>query len=165
MIIIQHIQTTWTKQSRGMPGAAIRNAVPRTLELPIVLGASQKIFIHKIVAHEQDNFRLQQKSEISEESDRYWSLSFPEDQDAVQVLFAYSYSQHGQPNRGTFRRPIFKLTAGQWGSMHINGRFTSYSGQWYRQHFVNIAHVDNPERNLFLSGKPDFYINKMVHLF
>lgn len=33
MIIVQHIETRWTKASRGMPGAALRNAVPRALPL------------------------------------------------------------------------------------------------------------------------------------
>lgn len=33
-LLIQHIETIWTKRSRGGDGARARNAVPETLELP-----------------------------------------------------------------------------------------------------------------------------------
>ena len=165
MLIIQHLETIWTKKSRGMPEAGIRNAVPRKLEIPVKATRVDGIFIHKVTAREWEDFSLEHKTEIIENDKRYWTLAFRRESDAVQVLFTYDYISHGQPERKDHRTPLFKLVLGEWGSFHINGRFASYSGQYYTQHFLNIGNIAEFKPDLFLESEPKVHINKMDHLF
>ncbi len=165
MIVVQHIETIWTKKSRGMPGAAKRNAVPRKLEVPKCDFGPDGILIHKVFAREDDDFNLEQKTEMLNESNKYWTLTFQPKDSAVQILFAYNYYEHGHPDRGTYRGTLFRLGPRKQGTLHINGRFSSYSGQYYKQHFVNIGNVDKFNPKLFLENKPDYFVDKMANLF
>jgi hypothetical protein len=165
MILVQHIKTIWTKKSRGMPGAAKRNAIPRKLEILNDKVASCKIFIHEVFAQEWEDFNLEQKTEVFTKSNKYWTLTFLDFKDEVQILFTYDYYEHGQPNRAAYQKPLLKLRLGETGSLHINGRFSSYSGQYYKQHFVNIGNVCQFNSNLFLENEPNHHVDKMVHLF
>jgi hypothetical protein len=60
MIIVQHIETRWTKASRGVPGAGLRNAVPRALPLEPVPEPVSGIYLHRVSADEADGFALRQ---------------------------------------------------------------------------------------------------------
>jgi len=164
MILIQHIETIWTKKSRGMPKAAQRNAVPRKLKIPSEV-ASCQIFVHQVFAREWKDFNLEQKTEIFRESNKYWTLIFLKSEEQVQVFFTYDHYKHGQPNRGTYRKSLFKLQLGETGALHINGRFSSYSGQNYKQHFVNIGNVYKLDSNWFLENESNYYVDQMAHLF
>jgi len=165
MMIIQHIETIWTKKSRGMPEAGKRNAVSRKLEIPVNAKRFDGILIHKVTAREWEDFSLEQKTEIIKNDKRYWTLAFHRESDAVQVLFTYDYIRHGRPERKDHRTPLFKLALGEWSSFHINGRFTSYSGQYYTQHFLNVGNIAEFNPDLFVEIEPKVHVNKMDHLF
>lgn len=165
MTLIQHIETIWTKKSRGMPVAQKRNAVPRILEIPNSNTESTGLIIHKVIADEKNDFELNHELQSFNDRNKYWSFTFENENDLLLVYFAYTYFQHGQPKRDERRFKIFTLKLNDWGSFHINGRFTSYSGQHYRQHFVNIAHIDKFNHQIFLDTKPKIFINKMENLF
>lgn len=167
MIVVQRISTTWSKKSRGMPGAAKRNTIPRRLTIPFYTSDIDGIYAHEVNSFERSNFNLEQSTKFFENKRRYWSLDFVEDRnnEIIEVFFAYSISEHGKPNRGTYRRPLFKLSPGEWGAFHINGRFISYSGQWYCQYFVNIANTKNVQPNMFLESGEKYFVDKTVHLF
>lgn len=51
ILIIQHIHIIWTKNSKGMLGAAKRNAVPKTLRLPETQ-ALQSVIVHEVTVTE-----------------------------------------------------------------------------------------------------------------
>ena len=164
LIIVQRIETTWTKRSRGMPGAKARNSVPKALKLPILNSATEGLFIHEIYADENHNFELHQHWHETDLM-KYWSLDFREESSLLRILFTYDYYQHGQPKRNAHRQPIIKLDREAFASFCINGRFTSYRGQFYRQHFVNLAYVESPTSNIFLSERKTMTVNKMADLF
>ena len=166
LIIVQRIETTWTKRSRGMPGAKARNSVPKALNLPILNSATEGLFIHEIHADESHNFELHQQSWHETDLMKYWSLHFCEESLSIRIFFTYNYHEHGQPKRNAHRQPIMKLDREAFASFCINGRFTSYySGQFYRQHFVNLACIKSQTPDIFLSGEETMTVNKMVDLF
>lgn len=165
MIIVQRIETLWTKYSRGMPNAAARNSVPRALALPCDPDLSGDIYVHEAKAYEDSGFEIFQEVYRIQEERKYWSLSFLDRGEFLEVLFTYNYWDHGRPNRGAYRRSLMNLKIGETGSLHINGRFTTHYGQYYKQNFVNLANLGAPERNVFLDSEPVKYVNKMVHLF
>ena len=165
LIIVQRIETTWTKRSRGMPGAKARNSVPKAFNIPVFNSTTEGLFIHEIRADESHNFELHQQSWYETDLMKYWSLHFREESSLLRVFFTYDYYRHGQPKRNAHRQPIMKLDREAFACFCINGRFTSYSGQFYRQHFVNLAYVKSPTSNIFLSRRKTITVNKMADLF
>lgn len=168
MIIVQHIETRWTKRSRGMPGAAARNAVPRVMPLPPGAGAAAGIYLHRVTADEDSGFDLHQVTGIIEPGQgftKYWTLRLVPAKSAVVVEFGYVGQQHGQPPRREHRHPVFRLEPGEVGTLHINGRFSYNSGQYYKQHFVNIANVEAASRDLFTGAAADHFSDMTADLF
>jgi hypothetical protein len=168
MIIVQHIRTRWTKASRGMPGAAVRNTVPRTMPLQPVPDPAPGIHLHGVSADEADGFELRQKSAIiasGQQFTTYWSLRFHQEGASVRVEFRYLMEEHGLPGRERPRHPLFTLAPGEIGALHINGRFNYTSVQYYEQHFVNIANVHTPSPGLFTDRHPDYFVDMTANLF
>jgi hypothetical protein len=164
MIIIQHITTLWTKKSRGMPGAEKRNAVPHRLLLPAASQPLPPIFVHQVRAEESD-FQLKQTTQFPTSDEQYWSFQFQQQADQLEVLFTFSWTEHGAPDRGSYTRPLFSLKQNQTGAFSINGRFSSYDDQYYASHTVNLGFVDRFHDNLFLTQAPDHSIDLRAHLF
>ncbi len=96
---------------------------------------------------------------------KYWALFFEKKDDTLDVFFKYDYFKHGNPKRNISKDAICKLTANEWFSLHINGRFTSYSGQHYTQSFLNIANTTNFDASFLYAKNPKKHINFMSHLF
>lgn len=165
MIIIQHITTLSTKKSRGMPGAEKRNAVPRKLLLPGTPHPLPPIFVHKVSAEERNDFHLKQTTHLPASEEHYWSFRFQQQADQLEVWFTYSRTEHGAPDRGSYSRPLFNLKLNQTGAFSINGRFSSYQGQYYASHFINLGFVNRFHDNLFLTQTPDHSIDLRTHLF
>lgn len=168
MIIVQHIETRWTKRSRGMPGAAARNAVPRVMPLPPGPEAAAGIYLHRVTADEDGGFDLHQLTGIIEpgrDFTKYWTLQLVSAGSAIMVEFKYVAQAHGLPRRRENRHPIFRLEPGETGTLHINGRFSYTSGQYYKQHFVNIANAEAASRNLFTAAAADHFTDMTVNLF
>lgn len=165
MLVTQKITTFWTKKSRGMPFAKKRNETPRKLALPDDLQESEKHLIHEVFCYESKDFELYEKIDYFNPGLKYWSFSYAYEPDNVKVFFTYDYYKHGKPDRGSYKNSLFKILKGQIGVFWINGRFTSYSGQYYMQHCVNIAWVDYPDKNIFIALEPTYFVDKFAHLF
>ncbi len=168
MLIIQRIKVTWTKKSRGMPGAFKRNAIPHVLELPEShnnKAIDAVLFIHEAHADEDNNFQLNHKTEILNDMKRYWSFTLHQEEDIIRILFTYNYHEHGQPKRQADKTSIFKLEPNDIAQFLINGRYTSYSGQFYMQYVVNFANVERYSLRLFLDNQPSYIEDKLDHLF
>ena len=164
MILIQHIETIWTKRSRGMPGAAKRNAVPRVLVVAATDASTDAIFLHKVACKEGNGFAPEQQTEVIDSPKQYWSLAFDDENGFLVGSFTYDLHKHGQPSRHHSRTRIFKLREGEYGALHINGRHTYYSGQFYTQHVVNVAFLNAFDSEVFLK-EPDMCVNLMANLF
>jgi hypothetical protein len=55
-VVVQRVQVRWSKQSRGFPGAAVRNALPTAFRLP----SGHAPEFHDVVLDEDDGFAPQQ---------------------------------------------------------------------------------------------------------
>jgi hypothetical protein len=168
MIIVQHIETRWTKRSRGMPGAASRNAVPRVMPLPPGPEAAAEIFLHRVMADEDDDFHLRQVTGLIEpgrDFTKYWTLQLVPAGLAIIVEFGYVGQAHGLPPRRENRHPVFRLEPGEIGTLHVNGRFSYTSGQYYKQHFVNVANVEAASRDIFTAAAANHFTDMTVNLF
>jgi hypothetical protein len=164
MIVIQRIETSWTKISRGMPKAATRNAVPRVMEVPLTSPLKGELYVHAVKAKEQDNFALSEEVFVSDELE-YRDLAFVKREDYIEVLFTYNYYSHGKPNRGGRRRTLFNLREEEMGAFHINGRITTYSGQSYVQHSIHIGNYASFEEDAFTGREPTVVVDRLVNLF
>ncbi len=168
MIVVQHIETRWTKRSRGMPGAAARNAVPRVMPLPAFSQEPAGIRVHTVSAREEHGFDLRQQTEIiapGQGFTKYWTLYFVPAERAVVVELKYERGEHGLPPRRENRHAIFRLAPGQVATLHINGRFSYTSGQYYEQHFVNVANTETAAHDLFMRGPADHFADMTANLF
>ena len=165
-LVLQAIQVTWTKASRGMPQAARRNQVPQTLELPESSG-SGPLWLHQVQARESRNFALEPESRLLDRIPVNWEhgIVFKPDDEKLQVSFRYSQSQHGLPRRAPERLPLFHLSPGQTAQFAINGRFVSERGQFYRSLTLNLAWRRPFDTGLFLNRKPDRRVDYCAHLF
>ena len=58
LVLIQHVETTWTKRSRGAPGALKRNAVPESFLVPITEIAAFRavVALHLVRYWEENSF-------------------------------------------------------------------------------------------------------------
>ncbi|MER5790840.1 hypothetical protein [Streptomyces sp. NPDC001980] len=130
--VVQRVRTSWTKKSRGGPGAARRNAAPTAFSLPPGLSAA----LHEVAMQESDSFEprmqvrdLSAPGTILREADGLLRVDPPE-----VSLFA-------MPRRNR-RPPAVRLAPGQWLQWQINYRFVgSCGGAWsYRLETFNIVY-------------------------
>src|SRR5215831_12587599 len=100
-IIVQKIQTIWTKKSRGAPGAVLRNAVPVALPLPVDrVSDNSVLFEHCVSFREFDHFSSPSEVVASLESSRsavYGCVRLELGADGLSVIWAYTDSCGGAP--------------------------------------------------------------------
>lgn len=163
-LLVQHIVLQWTKRSRGMPNAARRNAVPTryAVPTPTVPGT---MHVHEVRSAEWQDFRPEQSLASLDPVQKQGPFGFTVHDGELTVSYTYSGLTFGQPNRGRYRHRLFRLKTGETGRFLINGRFSSYSGQWYAQHVLNVAWLAAFDADVFLGGSPTYEVNKLVHLF
>ncbi|MEU8749721.1 hypothetical protein AB0C88_04475 [Streptomyces chartreusis] len=131
-VVVQRIRTSWTKKSRGGPGAARRNAAPTAFSLPPRLNAA----LHEVAMQESDSFEphvqvrdLSAPGAILREVDGLLRVDPPE------------VSMFAMPRRDR-RPPAVRLAPGQWLQWQINHRFVGRcDGAWsYRLETFNIVY-------------------------
>ncbi|WP_145225755.1 hypothetical protein [Gimesia algae] len=142
-----------------------RNAVPHKLLLPDAPQPLPHIFAHKVIAEELNDFQLKQTTLFPEPAQQYWSFQFQQQADQLEILFTFSWSEHGAPDRGSYSRLLFSLKQNQTGVFSINGRFSSYDDQYYALHSVNLGFVDRFQDNLFLTQTPEHNVDLRAPLF
>ena len=60
----------------------------------------------------------------------------------------------GKPPRHE-RPQLLSAVLGEHAQLVVNGRHTSYSGQWYRRATYNVIKIDSFAPGLFRAGEPD----------
>lgn len=165
ILIVQHIQTLWTKASRGMPQAAKRSAVPRILSVPYIEVPQNGVIIHEVNHYEFTQFQAQVNTYAADQLFTYWDLHFQTNASAIDIFFNYATHRTGLPLRGGHMRKLFTLKPKQIGAFHINGRYASYESFWYEQHCINMAYVEKLNSLVFMNRKPDFLLDQLVTLF
>ena len=162
-VVVQQVQTSWTKLSRGGPAAADRSRVPVAYPLPADLRAP---IVHRVPHCESDSFIPQdEERDFKIESQgmrlRYAELALIDDGERLRV--ALHPSTHGMPRRHR-RPPSVGLLPGQWLRWQVNYRFVGVnSGEWhYRLDTFNVAY-GAVHAELFL-GEPTQQIDERTHL-
>jgi hypothetical protein len=136
-VLIQRVQTTWTKASRGGPLAAIRNAAPVGFPLPSTVPP----FVHEVWMWESEGFRPLHRSNagLPDATGNSRVLLRVEDDGRLRVQL--ELVPFGIPNRKR-RPPAVRLNRGEWLRWQVNYRFAGGTGgdQWtYRLDTLNIA--------------------------
>jgi hypothetical protein len=70
----------------------------------------------------------------------------------------------GQPKR--YPRPeVIHLSRGQWAQLTMNGRHSSYSGQFYSEDIYNVAYGESIAPDVFFARIPDHRFSLADNLF
>lgn len=155
-IVIQHIQTIWTKASRGGEGARQRNLLPIAMELPHFSRLGQ-FYLHHVTFAEHNSFQPQERTDITRtflELDlKVLALSVRK---SIQVRFHRDSYNAAKPTNYALHAP-FELEQEQWAQIVYNGRFTDFDtgNWWYEKHAYNIGWFNPLERDRFVQTKPD----------
>lgn len=163
-VVVQHIRVLWTKRSRGAPFSIIRNAVPRAL-LVTPIQAEYVYQTHSF--HEGDRAFVQgahgrEESETVPRRERFLVLGHEEDGELV-VGLGWDISAGAPPRRGNHK--AIRISVGESARLTINGRHTSYSGQYYSQDTFNVALVSMIHEDVFTATGPDYVYSLEVDLF
>jgi hypothetical protein len=181
MIIIQQIRVTWSKKSRGAPGAALRNAVPKSI--PVELEECTFLF-ESYIFEEWDSFKQKWAVHSANNLIPYHvgNLLLKYQNEALDIGFQWEYrigkialgkirgvspwkfgSGVGYPYRHDIRS-AFHLSSGMFGRLIINGLYRRRgSSTWYSQDIYNIAVFEQPTPDLFISREPNRIIDLRVH--
>lgn len=165
-VVIQHIETVWTKRSRGGDGARQRNAVPAALDLPS-LSRDHLFVLHHATFHEHDSFarhdQLRSADAFADLKLRFLTLSI--DGAALHVRFQRDGFNAATPSPFPYKDP-FVLEPRQWARLVYNGRFTAWNtGMWsYEKHVYNIGWFDKWASDAFERTRPCSEYREMARL-
>lgn len=142
-VIAQRVRTTWSKRSRGIPGSAVRNAVPTAFSLPSGLPP----LFHDIVMNEDDGFTPHATAVY--EAPRPFGLRLVGDALLVRVPDGF-----GAPVRT--HRPTVTLRRGEWVRWQLNDRYSSATGRGdWRYTLTTLSIAFGPvEPDAFLGEAP-----------
>ncbi|MDG2170988.1 MAG: hypothetical protein P8L44_24030 [Opitutales bacterium] len=167
MIILQHIQTEWTKLSRGYPQSIERNRTPETLELPRPT-SSVDIYLHQVTYKEENSFSPESDVIINPNKDVRSKLAilFRKFEKNLVFNFCWSWRYVGAPERRSIE--IFSLSEGQSGQIKFNGRFGAQSttGQdWiYRKNVINVFYGSPSGNHIFWKDFPNKHYESIENL-
>src|SRR5690242_14108439 len=104
VVIVQHIVTTWTKQSRGGAKAVRRNRVPQEMAVPLhgVERRNLTLLQHNVQYWESDDFTTPREKTIVNAALRpivYECVRVDTEPEGVQATFQYTRAG-GMPDRG-----------------------------------------------------------------
>ncbi|MGO1050161.1 hypothetical protein [Crossiella sp. CA198] len=154
--IVQCVQTSWTKQSRGGAAATLRNAAPTAFALP----ARRPPFTHEVRMDERSDF--QPRFDIRDEDLPDPPVKLQEADGLLRIQL--EVTPYGMPRRWR-RPPARRIGPGEWLRWQVNYRFVSCcSGDWnYRLDTLNIGYgVEGTE--VFL-GTPTHTVDERAGLF
>lgn len=165
-VVIQHIETVWTKRSRGGDGARKRNVVPLALDFPSI-SRDCSFVLHHATFHEYDSFARQDQlrwtDAFADLELRFLTLSI--DGAVLRVRVHRDGSNAATPSPFPYKDP-FVLEPGLWGRLVYNGRFTAWNtgNWWYEKHVYNIGWFDEWTSDAFVKTKPHSEYREMARL-
>lgn len=156
-VVAQWVRTSWTKQSRGGPAAARRNAAP----VGFVLPTGRRPVVHTVVMDEAADFQPQES--VDDGRPERTSVLLQEIGARLRVeLVVYPLAA---PRRSR-RPPAVWLEPGEWVRWQINYRFSwplARGGAWsYRLDTLNLAY--GPTDVAAFTGTPSRYVDERAHL-
>ena len=164
--VIQHVETIWTKQSRGGASAEKRNAVPSAVVMPDVADV-QRFMLHHVTCRECDGFTRQDEMVATEAFDQLnlQCLSCRIDEDALHIRFHRDESNAAAPVPYP-HKDAFALRAMEWGRIVYNGRYTAWNtgNWWYEKHVFNVGWFFDWAPDVFLATKPHEEFRELTSL-
>ncbi|MEM9411353.1 MAG: hypothetical protein AAGA30_09585 [Planctomycetota bacterium] len=160
MLVIQRINSKWTKSSRGGDMAAKRNATPLALILPPKVETTSGLILHDVRFFERENFKCDSQffESITRSHVRLEPLLIRVSKHQVTTRFIWSWHHCGAPERDS--HDLFHLESHQWGRFACNGRFgaESSSGRaWgYHKTVFNVGFINDFDRKVFVNTLPNF---------
>jgi hypothetical protein len=177
MLIVQHIWTKWTKQSRGANSPVRR---PRLAEAYALPAGSRDcaVLLHEVRATEREDFALVQETEPTDRDEfprrqphRNNALDWRLWGGKAEILLRKP-SEYTQQTKwpAQLPNPLFVLKKGETARIEWNGRFrSSLSGSnlssYFEQHVYWLALADSPEPRLFLDAEPRKRIDFTSHIY
>lgn len=194
LLFIQDICLTWGKKERSSDYAKKRAEFPMAYSLDkfpdtfhgdvIVyhLNFCQRGAMFQTLCV-SDAYRFQ--FYLSVQNLNLTNLSIQSDTESYEVTFFYDERRSGRPTRqghnkdynnvdsllyrhDILNETVFSLRRGQYGRVIWNERRVCDTGEWYYQlHVTNLLHYlgKKPERDIFLTGRPDFEYKQMAALY
>jgi hypothetical protein len=138
-IIIQLIETSWTKRSRGNPGASIRNRVPELVEF-LETPKSDPILLLVVKFTERNNFSTVTKVSIDNFTDQdaeRWNIRIVQPHESpVEIAF------FGGPSSEQTGKPVdvVHLQRDTWVQIMSNRRISEEWDWTYKKYVYNIVH-------------------------
>ncbi|MBA2284505.1 MAG: hypothetical protein H0W02_03380 [Ktedonobacteraceae bacterium] len=168
LVIIQSIQTIWTKASRGGDRASARNRTPEACKLPAqVCSFPDTVFLlHQVVYSEHDLFQHPvEKLELEARTEpfRYDCLKLLLAENTLRITVEWERSE-GAPRRVVFPRKEIFLQEQQWARVTYNLRTSWESGWIYKKRVHNIGFFAHISPGIFLEGEPVHTYRDMAHL-
>lgn len=156
MIVVQELQTWWTKLSRGAPAAVARNATRVALRIPEAARVSQLgPLVHRVRFDESDSFAPNTRdvpAGISAQRPVPCVRLIERERGVLLVNFEWEALTCGAPRRP--RGEPIHLKEGQCCRVVFNGRHGSERQWWYHHTVVNIAQLARPNADIFLEIAP-----------
>lgn len=163
MLVVQVVEILWSKASRGAPESNARARLPRAfavelLEAPYVL--------HHVRMAEWESFSPRRvKTESKESPPRIeGGLAIHSVESGTFRLGLIGNPSGGQPHRHPVREAL-TLAPGEFARLVVNGRHTSYSGQWYSEYIYNVASAASVPADHFLCEPPTHEFSLAADLF
>lgn len=177
-LIIQHIQISWTKTSRGGRLAQLRNQIPKVFELIEPLATYDKqdhYFVHKIEFCESNEFKKpMQNTSLSPIVGEPYLFRNGMVESESGIFKIKSQWNEGQPPRRILTKTDNQFTEGKtfditndgWSQIEFNARLTDYDtgNWWYEHHIINSATAPSDSRNIFIESKPTTRFQELAHL-
>lgn len=148
-IYLQKIETRWTKESRGNPGASLRNKVPEKLPF-IDAEVTNKVVLHEITYHEVDSFQTgsEKLRYINDIQVRQEGLAFEEINDAL-VIWYWSKTNN--------KKKLGTLPVNTWCQWKTNFRYPMEHTWGYTKQVYSIFFGElNQAKNLVRKNVPEF---------
>jgi hypothetical protein len=156
-VAVQWVRTSWTKDSRGGPAAARRNAAP----VGFVLPARGLPVVHTVAMSEADGFEPHESLVDGEPGSDLVLLTEVEGRLRVELVV----TPFGMPRRWR-RVPAVRLLPGEWLRWQVNYRFSwpmTRGGAWtYRLDTLNVAYC--PGTVDVFTGVPTRYVDERARL-
>ena len=170
LVIVQQINTHWTKASRGGESAGRRNAVPEIACVPIerIAGEPHSLVHHRISYGERSGFAHPREEicinpTIAPLVVGCVTIGYTDHE--ARAAFYYERGCGGAPERGWAQQTIH-LAVNEWGQIVYNGRFGGWDcGWWYEKTVVNIGLFEHITSDVFTRRKPDYRFAAMAKLF
>lgn len=165
-LIVQLLTTEWTKESRGAPGAQLRNATPLAVELPPRWTEldDATFRVHHLYFAEHRDYVPREWTDVRRGRPFVEVEAFRVEREEKGVRVLLNHGQMGLPGsrewggmaRDQHTEELFQLSAGEWGRAIYNERVQYWdTGHWgYCKHVLNVGLLKDVGLDVFRSTAP-----------